>query len=178
MDKLQTRLERRGEFTYYGSCRVRASPLGVPPMCPRTQQMKPNPELLAAYTATSYFADIPSGRVALRIGEPALELNDILIEHEVGSWAFITACNPMSKKAPEAANKKHLVELEDLLKDRELIYFPGEGIGDARAWPCEASFLILGINLDEGIDIARTFGQHAIVFGRFNKPAQLVWVNE
>ncbi|MFT4709921.1 MAG: hypothetical protein ACI8Q9_001047, partial [Planctomycetota bacterium] len=25
---------------------------------------------------------------------------------------------------------------------------------------------------------ARTFGQHAIVFGRFNKPAQLVWVNE
>ena len=140
--------------------------------------MKPNPELLAAYTATSYHADIPSGRVTLRIGEPALELNEILIQHEVGSWAFITACNPQSKAVPAAENKKHLVDLEELLKDRELTYYPGEGIGDSGAWPCESSFLILGINLDEGIEIARIFGQHAIVFGRFNKPAQLVWVNE
>ncbi len=147
-------------------------------MCPQTKQMKPNPELLAAYTATSYFADIPSGRVALRIGEPAIELNDILIENEVGSWAFVTACNPKSKPTAEAKNKKYLLELEELLKDRELIYFPGEGIGDSGAWPCESSFLILGINLDEGIEIARTFGQHAILFGRFSKPAQLVWVNE
>ena len=115
-------------------------------MCPQTKQMKPNPELLAAYTATSYFADIPSGRVALRIGEPAIELNDILIENEVGSWAFVTACNPKSKPTAEAKNKKYLLELEELLKDRELIYFPGEGIGDSGAWPCESSFLILGIN--------------------------------
>ena len=171
-------LERRSQFEYHLNGRVRFLPLGTPPMCPRTQQMKPNPELLAAYMATSYFADIPSGRVALRIGEPAIELNDILIENEVGSWAFVTACNPKSKQTPEATNKKHLVELEELLKDRELIYFPGEGIGDSGAWPCESSFLILGINLDEGIEIARTFGQHAILFGRFNKPAQLVWVNE
>jgi hypothetical protein len=140
--------------------------------------MKPNPELLAAYTATSYHADIPTGRVTLRIGEAAIGLNDILIKHEVGSWAFITACNPMSKPVGDSTNKKHLVDLEKLLEERELIFFPGEGIGDSDAWPCESSFLILGINLDEGIEIARTFGQHAIVFGRFNKPAQLVWVNE
>ena len=140
--------------------------------------MKPNPELLAAYTATSYHADLPSGRITLRIGEPATGLNDILIEHEVGSWAFITACNPMSKQPGDRENRKHLAELEKLLIERELIYFPGEGVGDSTAWPCESSFVILGINLDEGIEIARKFGQHAIVFGRFNKPAQLVWVNE
>lgn len=140
--------------------------------------MKPNPELLAAYTATSYHADIPSGRVTLRIGEPAIGLNDILIQHEVGSWAFITACNPMSTRRPDGENRRHLEDLEKLLIEREVIYFPGEGIGDSKAWPCESSFIILGINLDEGIEIARKFGQHAIVFGRFNKPAQLVWVNE
>ncbi len=140
--------------------------------------MKPNPELLAAYTATSYHADLPSGRVTLRIGEAATELNDILIEHEVGSWAFITACNPMSLKKGDRENRQHLEELEKLLIERAAIYFPGQGIGDSKVWPCESSFLVLGINLDEGIDIARKFGQHAIVFGRFNKPAQLVWVNE
>ena len=166
------------QFAYHVKSSARAPPSGALPKVPSISPMKPNPDLLAAYTATSYHADIPSGRITLRIGEPAIGLNDILIEHEVGSWAFVTACNPKSEKTPTAENRKHLEELEELLKDRELIYFPGEGVGDSRAWPCESSFLILGINLDEGIEIARTFGQHAILFGRFNKPAQLVWVNE
>ncbi|MDF1801141.1 MAG: DUF3293 domain-containing protein [Planctomycetota bacterium] len=140
--------------------------------------MKPNPELLKAYQATTYYADLPSGRVALRIGERSPELDNILVQHEVGSWIFITACNPQSKQLPLKENRKRLESLDKALTDREIIHFPGEGLGDSGAWPCESSFLAIGMNLEEAIALGREHGQHAVVFGRFNKPAQLVWCNE
>lgn len=140
--------------------------------------MKPRPELLEAYKATTYFVDLPTGRVALRIGELAPELNDLMIEHEVGSWAFITACNPLSEQLPAKENSKRLDNLGKELEERGLESFPGEGVGDSGAWPCERSYFVLGMNLEEASALGRAYGQHAIVFGRFNKPAQLVWCNE
>lgn len=140
--------------------------------------MKPRPELLKAYQETAYFADLPSGRVEIRIGEPCPELNDLLVEHEAGSWVFVTACNPMSRKLKSAENRKRLEGLGKVLEERGITHFPGEGLGDAGVWPCEPSFLALGLNLEEAIVMGREQGQYAVVFGRFNKPAQLVWCNE
>ena len=140
--------------------------------------MKPRPELLKAYQETAYFADLPSGRVEIRIGEKSPEVDDLLVEHEAGSWVFITACNPLSEQLPARENRKRLDGLCKALTDREITHFPGEGVGDSGAWPCESSYLALGLNLEESIALGRDQGQYAVVFGRFNKPAQLVWCNE
>ncbi len=140
--------------------------------------MKPRPELLKAYKETAYFADLPNGRVEIRIGEKTPDLDLVLVEHEVGSWVFVTACNPLSEKLANKENRKRLDGLDKVLLDREVIHYKGEGIGDSGVWPCEPSFLALGLNLDEAIALGREQGQYAVVFGRFNKPAQLVWCNE
>jgi hypothetical protein len=140
--------------------------------------MKPNPELLAAYQATTYYADLPKGRAAIRIGERQHEVDELLVENEAGSWIFITACNPLSEQLATKENRKRLNSLEQVLKDRGITHFHGEGLGDSGVWPCEPSFLVLGLNLEEAIALGREQGQHAVVFGRFNKPAQLVWCNE
>lgn len=140
--------------------------------------MKPRPELLEAYKATTYYVQLPEAKLALRIGELTPELNDIMIQHEVGSWVFITACNPLSERLPAKQNNKRLDTLAKELEERQLEFFEGEGIGDSGAWPCERSYFVLGMNLEEAILLGRAHGQHAFVFGRFNKPAQLVWCNE
>jgi len=140
--------------------------------------MKPRPELLAAYQATTYYVQLPDRKVAIRIGEPTPELTPEMIAHEVGSWAFITACNPFSEELPAKENERRLDKLASELTERGLEFFPGEGIGDSGAWPCERSYLVLGLNLEEASALGREHGQYAIIFGRFNKPAQLVWCNE
>jgi len=145
---------------------------------PIIHSMKPRPELLAAYQATTYYVQLTNRRIAIRIGETSPEMTEMMIRHEVGSWVFITACNPLSKQLPAKDNNKRLDQLAGALAARGLEYFPGEGIGDAGAWPCERSYLVLGMNLEEASALGREFGQYAFVFGRFNKPAQLVWCNE
>jgi hypothetical protein len=140
--------------------------------------MKPRPELLAVYSATAYIVHFEDHDYTIRIGDACTELDDLMIQHEVGTWTFITAYNPLSEKLSAKENEKLNEKLAAELLLLELQTYPATSVADKGDWPDEKSFLVLGLNLEQATQLGFNHGQHAIVFGRFNKPAQLVWCRE
>lgn len=133
----------------------------IPPPAPRE-------ELKAAYQDTDYRVDeFPTGPFTVHIGEPCPELAPV-------EWAFVTACNPHSQQLPEAENDRRMAELEDFVSGRWQ-YHRGSGVGRDGTWR-EASLLIVGISEPDVVELARRYGQNAIVAGRARESARLVWV--
>ena len=122
----------------------------------------------SAYRETDYRVDdFPTGPFAIRIGEPCSELADV-------EWAFVTACNPHSHQLSEAENARRIAEMEQAVSGRWQFHH-GCGISRDGSWQ-EPSLLILGIRESDAIELARRFGQNAIVAGRPGEAARLVWV--
>jgi hypothetical protein len=94
----------------------------------------------------------------------------------VGTWAFITACNPFSELWSDQDNLGRMRELERELQSSSFKIFPGHGQGDDPRWKPEPSLLVLGINEAQATEVARKYGQNAIVFGVRGEPAKLLWI--
>lgn len=129
--------------------------------------------LAIAYTAAHYrvFADPP---FVLHVGERSVELDALLTSHTADTWAFITACNPGSQLLPVDENTERMTRLRAVL-NRFTIY-SGEGVDPTGEWPGEPSVLVMGINRDEVVEVAKAFGQNAILAGVEGCAAELVWV--
>lgn len=137
----------------------------------------PDPAIEAAYRATDYrVADSPAGPFVIRVGEPSPEAVRLLVLHRQTEWAFVTACNPCSEQLPDEVNARRMAGLEGELRAGGWPHYPGAGVGRDGTWPPEPSFLVVGISEAEALDVARRFGQNAIVAGRIEEPARLVWV--
>lgn len=129
--------------------------------------------LRASYEQTTYFVDLPSGRLAIRIGQDHPELDRFLRARHAANWCFLTAWNPMSQKLAPEQNARRQLELEQMVKQAGWPAWPGEGIGDAGDWPPEPSLLIAGIALSAARTLARRFRQAAFVFAELDQPARL-----
>jgi hypothetical protein len=129
---------------------------------------------MAAYRRTTFAADTPHGRMGLRVDRPAADLDALLAERGVHSWAYVTACNPGSALLTEPENCRRQEELERQVRETGRVFFHGEGIGDDGRWPPEPSLLILGIGRAEAVDLGRRFGQRAIVYGEAGGSPQLL----
>jgi hypothetical protein len=118
------------------------------------------------------------GIISIRIGTENSSLDNLLLVNGVNEWAFITAWNPNGEMSPPEQNYDANQQL--LLDLQELNYFilPGWGVGDDRKWPPEASFLVLGINKEQAISLAKRYNQLAIVFGRIGIPSKLCFTKE
>lgn len=125
----------------------------------------------AAYTAARYrvFADPP---FVLRVGERSAELDALLALHAADTWAFITACNPGSVLLSAEGNAERMVRLRARLTT--FITYPGESSDEHGDW-AEPSLLVVGIRRTEVMEVARAFGQAAILAGDRGGPAELVW---
>jgi hypothetical protein len=128
----------------------------------------------AAYRATTYFVDGPSGRFALRVGQASAEVDALAAAHQVGAWTYITAYNPGSVAAPSERNEQRQQELEQAVAESGYPFYSGEGKGDGD-WPAEPSLLVLGVSEAEAAAMARRFGQAAVLFGERGEPARLLW---
>lgn len=100
-------------------------------------------------------------------------LDEFLSSKGAYSWAFLTAWNPGSILLTLEENKIRNSELIRELGSFESI----EGEGKAEDWK-EESFLVFGIDLRNALELAKKFGQNAIVFGTYAKPAELVFVSK
>jgi Protein of unknown function (DUF3293) len=127
-------------------------------------------QLEAAYRATDYrVEDIPGGPLVIRIDEPCDQL-------PAAEWAFVTACNPRSVCLSDEENAHRTAELEAAVRERGWIHYRGHGVGRDGRWAPEPSLLIVGIAEADAGELARRFGQNAIVAGRAGEAARLVWV--
>jgi hypothetical protein len=130
-----------------------------------------------AYRRTTYRILAGGEVIDIRIGSAAAALDELLDEHSVTTWAFVTAWNPQSRPLPAADNETRQQLLVSEIARRGWKALPGLGIGDDERWPPEESVLILGISRTDAVALARRFDQAAIVFGRRHGTAELVAVS-
>ncbi|QXL83878.1 DUF3293 domain-containing protein [Comamonas sp. NLF-1-9] len=120
-------------------------------------------ELLAAYLETEYRVggDAP---FVLRIGEASAALRALHQRRRVQCSAFLSAANPGSQLLEPATNaQRHQALLTQL---RRLGYAPLPGLGQhpLNGWPAEASWLVPGLAREAALQLARQWGQIALVF--------------
>ena len=121
------------------------------------------PELLQAFAETHYIVHHEAPFV-MHIGQPCLELKALMAEHNALSAAFITPCNPFSRRLREKENLVRLLSLKAHLKLRRLIYIDAIGQHPSSTWPSEASVLVLDIGLEAAKTLSKHYEQHAFVW--------------
>src|SRR5262245_39758569 len=94
-------------------------------------------DLLEVYRRTMFLADTPEARLALRVGECSVELDDLLAAKGITTLAYVTAFNPGSRPLPVDDNARRHRELESLVASLGFESYGGEGIGDDGEWPPE-----------------------------------------
>lgn len=126
--------------------------------------------LIQAYLNTHYHVD--GFEQPIRIGRHSDELQGTLADRNSVTWAYITAFNPGSVRLPDAENSERHEELRARLTGFHVM--EGEGRDPNDDWPAERSFLVIGITLEHAEELAKEFGQRAIVFGEKGGVARLV----
>ena len=127
--------------------------------------------LLKAYNETVYSTLNPV--LEIKIGQENEELSVFLFDNNAFTWAFVSACNPFSIKIEDEENQKRHQILIDITQNGEFRFLEGQGKHPDSDWS-EKSLLILDISKKEAIKLAKDFQQNAIVFGYFNRAAELV----
>jgi len=61
------------------------------------------------------------------------------------------------------------------LRGLRAVVFRGAGVPDVAGWDAEPSWLALGVAMPAARRLARRYGQNAVVAGRLDGPARLVW---
>ena len=131
-------------------------------------------ELLAAYLSTTYPARLAELEVRSRVGSRCPRIDRELAERNLSCWAYLTACNPGSQPLPAAENRDRQQALRCAFHAGGWACYPGAGVPDASTWEPEESLLILGIQRQPALQLARRFGQLAIVWGARDTAAELL----
>jgi hypothetical protein len=127
--------------------------------------------LWEAYRNTIYA--VPELGLKIEIGVPNAGLQNYLTNNGFKRWAFITAWNPESVLLTDAENTARNQQMERWLMDKKYRFFAGYGQGKTSDWPPETSFFVLEIDRETAIQLARDFGQLAIVVGERDTVAEL-----
>ena len=115
----------------------------------------------AAYRAARYRVQDGDDTIEIRIGKANLEADALLVRHGVAEGVLITAWNPASRKQSAERNAEAGRALQEELDRRGLARLAYVSCAPDGTWE-EHGFLVLGMGAD-GLDLARDFGQAAIV---------------
>ncbi len=130
-------------------------------------------ELRAAYAQAIYRVDAEPEPIYLQVGHASPELDRWLATRGALRFAFVSAANPGSEGLSAAANARRHRRL--LARVRELGHpaIGGESCdGASGAWR-EPSLLIVGIDREAAIALARELGQLALLLGARGLPVEL-----
>ncbi|MGB0128635.1 MAG: DUF3293 domain-containing protein [Rhodocyclaceae bacterium] len=131
--------------------------------------------LLPFYLATTYRAQTPAGPIDLRIGQRSPAMDRLLDSLGAREWAFISAANPRSQALSQAENAARHNAFRAVVERRGFRFFEGEGVPAQADWLPEPSLLVIGVALDEALELAASFGQNAIAWGERDTPPRLAW---
>jgi hypothetical protein len=120
-------------------------------------------DLRDAYRRTEYRVADGSYAFVLRIDQPSDSLRTCHAAFGVECSTFITAWNPRSESMPPDVNAAAMTRLEREIEARGLFVLHGVGIDPSGAWAGEPSLLVLGLDENAGVALARAFEQNAIV---------------
>ena len=133
-------------------------------------------ELMAAYAATRFEAEVPDGLITLRIGQRSDALRRLYQVAGTQSAAYITACNPASIPQTEDRNRSAHAELLRSLNAGGYRHYEGFGRDPTGQWPAERSVLVMGISEEEACALGRQHGQAAVVVAVADTVPHLRWL--
>jgi hypothetical protein len=116
-----------------------------------------------AYRRTEYRVDEDGFAFVLHVDRQSSALRACHTACGVGCSTFITAWNPRSLPMARDVNEAAMTRLEAAVQARGLRALHGVGVDPRGDWPGEPSLLVLGLDEAAGVELARTFDQHAIV---------------
>lgn len=134
-----------------------------------------DPKLLSAYQQTSYVALDGKRTATARIMADPKEIDSLLEKRGAAEIVFVTAWNPKSKPASQAANDAAHARLIDILEDEDLDYVPAELRPATKDWPVEKGVAIFDLAPFDALQLAEMLGQYAIVWQGQGQPAQLLF---
>ncbi|MGE3476278.1 MAG: DUF3293 domain-containing protein [Rhodospirillaceae bacterium] len=121
------------------------------------------PALIAAYRAAIYEVDADGEALAFHVDQPSAALDALLAAHGAAEAVLITAYNPRSKIQSEEQNAvAHgaLIEAVRGAGKRGVLARARDPDGNG---PAEAGLFVFDLSRDDGLALARRFGQYAIV---------------
>ena len=132
-----------------------------------------DPATIQAYLETHYHVHGEQPFI-LRIGQVSSDLASLYGRHNVDCAAFITGCNPFSRRVSKSENKDQQKALAKELAGRSLTFYEGIGQHPSNKWPGEESFLVLGLDHEAAKKLGERFEQNAIVCAGTDAMPQLV----
>ncbi len=134
--------------------------------------MRKTRRLIEAFLATDYAVRFGGVWRVVRIGErhPGIEA----LVRTTG--VFITGWNPFGKRAALAANDARNHAMARILAARGYTVLPHQGVGAGGDW-AEDGFFVLDMRVATARNLARAFGQLAIVSIARGRKAELVWAS-
>lgn len=134
-------------------------------------------ELIAAYRRAHYRVFDPDGEFVMQIDMPCPGLARCHARHGVDGSCFISAWNPGSVVRSIAENSAAAARLRAAIAALGLAAVPGQGEDPGGLWVPEASLLVPGIDAATALQLAREFGQAAIVFAEADAVPKLLIVH-
>ena len=132
--------------------------------------------LIDAYTATDFVLfDSGDGEVVVNVGRRSAAFDRVLASRGAETAVIVTAYNPRSVVLPDVENRARHERLAALLEARGCDYALGEGRDPTGHWTAELECVVFGISVEAGLEIARAFGQNAIVFIRRGAAPELAY---
>ncbi|CAG9172548.1 hypothetical protein LMG23992_02264 [Cupriavidus laharis] len=129
-------------------------------------------DVIQAYLETHYHVH-GSAPTTLKVGEANTVLAALHDAADVTNSAYITACNPFSVEQEPARNAELQRAMAEALRQRGLRHIDGIGQHPTNDWG-EASFLVLGLSLNEAKALGAQLGQNAIVWCGADAVPQLI----
>jgi Protein of unknown function (DUF3293) len=130
--------------------------------------------LIKAYESTDYVVN-GTPKCKLQINKYSHELDALHKHHGVSCSAFLTAHNPFSVSTAEEINRTLQDALVSDLTSLSLHFIDGYGQStDANADWKESSFLVLGLDLENGRKLAVKYRQNAFVWSDKNCIPKLI----
>jgi hypothetical protein len=119
--------------------------------------------LRQAYRETRY--EVPADPpVILSIGAASAPLRALHRRFGVECSAFVSACNPFSRRLDAAGNAaRHRALLQALVAEGRR-FLEGAGRHPSNGWPAEPSVLVFGLSLEESRALGRRCEQNALVW--------------
>lgn len=133
--------------------------------------MRKTRRLIEAFLDTDYAVRDGGTWRVVRIGERHPGIEKLIKARGV----FITGWNPFGKRADAAANAARNRSMARILAARGYRTLPHQGIGSDGNW-AEDGFFVRDMRIATARNLARAFGQLAIVAIARGRKAELIWV--
>lgn len=132
--------------------------------------------LLRAYRETEYIV-FTEPALTLRVDEVSPALLQLHQASGVRASAYVTACNPGSRRLSDAENADRQARLRLAVEQRGNTFFDGIGLHPGGDWPGETSLLLLGLELPEAVSLGRAWGQRAILWAGVDAIPRLIFID-